>query len=73
MTLWDLLFTNQKISPAWVWSLVFHSAGLFVGGWLLFHQICTVQKLPTLLVLGTVDPSPDHQCLVYSRPHAFDG
>ena len=73
MTLWDLLFTNQKSAPPefGLW-YVFLPASLLVVGYFSI-KYAQSKKLPTLLVLGTVDSSLDHQCLVYSSPHAFDG
>ena len=42
MTLWDLLFTNQKSAPPEFGLWYFIPTSFLVGGWLLFYQICTV-------------------------------
>ena len=72
MTFWDLLFTNQNQPRLSLGSGI--SFCQLLCWWLATFpsDMSAVQKLPTLLVLGTVDSSLDHQCLVYSRPHAFD-
>ena len=70
MALWDLFLpVNQH--PSSIGGLVFLIADFFGSGGSSVRSICSLQKLPNLLVLGTVDPVAHHQLLVFSSSLAF--